>query len=107
MGPPPKQGRPWTIGAPMGTLKVRGDGRPRPNLVKGSGLVILSKGQSVYQRDAVECRCRLSPTADVPSHTSGAAMGSAEAPELRVTRLKYSGVGTIWLPDRFLASMQF
>jgi hypothetical protein len=36
----------------------------------------LSKVQSVDQRDAPGMRCRLSPTADVPSHTSRAAMGT-------------------------------
>ena len=34
----------------------------------------LSKVQSVDQRMRLGMRCRLSPTADVPSHTSGAAM---------------------------------
>ena len=34
-----------------------------------------SKVQSVDQRMRLGMRCRLSPTADVPSHTSGAAMG--------------------------------
>ena len=33
----------------------------------------LSKVQSVDQRMRLGMRCRLSPTADVPSHTSGAA----------------------------------
>ena len=36
--------------------------------------VDLSKVQSVDQRMRLGTRCRLSPTADVPSHTSGAAM---------------------------------
>ena len=34
----------------------------------------LSKVQSVDQRMRLGMRCRLSPTADVPSHTAGAAM---------------------------------
>ena len=34
----------------------------------------LSKVQSVDQRMHLGMLCRLSPTADVPSHTSGAAM---------------------------------
>ena len=34
----------------------------------------LSEVQSVDQRMRLGMRCRLSPTADVPSHTSGAAM---------------------------------
>jgi hypothetical protein len=33
---------------------------------------VLSKVQSVDQRIRLEMRCRLSPTADVPLHTSGA-----------------------------------
>ena len=45
---------------------------------EGSPLVKLrnsaSKIQSVDQRMRLGTRCRLSPTADVPSHTSGAAM---------------------------------
>ena len=36
--------------------------------------ILLSKVQSVDQRMRLGMRCRLSPTADVPSHTSGAAM---------------------------------
>jgi len=36
--------------------------------------ICLSKGQSVDQRMRLGMQCRLSPTADVPSHTSGAAM---------------------------------
>ena len=36
-----------------------------------AALALLSKVQSVDQRMRLECRCRLSPTADVPSHTSG------------------------------------
>ena len=39
------------------------------------GALRLSKVQSVDQRMRLECRCRLSPTADAPAHTSGAAMG--------------------------------
>src|SRR6476660_8209821 len=35
---------------------------------------MLCKVQSVDQRMRIGMRCRLSPTADVPSHTSGAAM---------------------------------
>jgi hypothetical protein len=39
---------------------------------------LLNKVQSVDQRMRLGMRCRLSPTADVPSHTSGAAMGHEE-----------------------------
>ena len=38
----------------------------------------LSKVQSVEQRMRLGMRCRLSPTADVPSHTSGVAMGQQQ-----------------------------
>ncbi len=38
-------------------------------------VVRLSNVQSVEQRMRLGMRCRLSPTADVPSHTSKAAMG--------------------------------
>jgi len=37
-------------------------------------VVRLSKLQSVDQRMRLGMRCRLSPIADVPSHTSGAGM---------------------------------
>ena len=47
--------------------------RWRRLMIKTCGL--LSKVQSVDQRMRLGMRCRLSPTADVPSHTSGAAMG--------------------------------
>ena len=40
----------------------------------GSGSIRLSKVPSVDQRMRLGMRCRLSPTADVSSHTSGAAM---------------------------------
>ena len=40
----------------------------------------LSKVQSVDQRMRLGMRCRLSPTADVPSHTSGAAMCHERTP---------------------------
>jgi hypothetical protein len=47
-------------------------------------------------------------TTDIPAVIALYGSGpSAEALELRVTRLKYCGSGTIRLPDRFLASMQF
>ena len=45
----------------------------------------LSKVQSVDQRMRLGMRCRLSPTADVPSHTSGAAM--CQEPTLPTKRL--------------------
>ena len=38
---------------------------------------------SVDQRMRLGMRCRLSPTADVPSHTSGAAMGQRTRPLAR------------------------
>jgi hypothetical protein len=40
-----------------------------------SGSVSSKQGSVVDQRMHLEMRCRLSPTADVPSQTSGAAMG--------------------------------
>ena len=45
--------------------------------------VDLSKVQSVDQRMRLGMRCRLSPTADVPSHTSGAAMCQIASSVLR------------------------
>ena len=45
--------------------------------------VLLSKVQSVDQRMRLGMRCRLSPTADVPSHTSGAAMCQIASSVLR------------------------
>ena len=42
----------------------------------------LTKVQSVDQRMRLGMRCRLSPTADVPSHTSGAAMPATEIARL-------------------------
>ena len=53
---------------------------------RARGGVALSTPQSVDQRMRHEMRCRLSPTADVPSHTSGAAMG--QKPSLFKTAAK-------------------
>ena len=51
--------------------KAPGETAAGPDRDKADGL---SKVQSVDQRMRLGMRCRLSPTADVPSHTSGAAM---------------------------------
>ena len=50
-----------------------GQRAPSAGLVKARTM-LLSKVQPVDQRMRLGMRCRLSPTADVPSHTSGAAM---------------------------------
>ena len=47
-----------------------GSGQPSHHVITAT----LSKFQSVDQRMRLGMRCRLSPTPDVPSHTSGAAM---------------------------------
>ena len=64
-----------TLGRPLGGFgegplgwRARQLGRQR----LGEAAVALSKVQSVDQRMRLECRCRLSSTADVPSHTFGA-----------------------------------
>ena len=50
----------------------------------------LSKVQSVDQQMRIGMRCRLSPTADVPSHTSGAAI-DALIEESKNSRCSRSG----------------
>ena len=54
--------------------RLGGNRTMRPLAAAGPIDMRLSKVQSVDQRMRLGMRCRLSPTADVPSHTSGAAM---------------------------------
>jgi hypothetical protein len=78
--------RPWKYPGPSdyGVLRC-----PRWDLASGSlaagaaasqeyrrAATMLSKVQSVDQRMRLRMRCRLSPTADVPSHTSGGAIAT-------------------------------
>ena len=49
----------------------RGGTKKKPPLKVGQRRLILSKVQPLDQRMRLGMRCRLSPTADVQSHTSG------------------------------------
>ena len=79
------------MGAGSNSASSFGAARPLPPSAdigpEGSPLVKLrnsaSKVQSVDQRMRLGMRCRLSPTADVPSHTSGAAMCQIASSVLR------------------------
>ena len=73
--------------------------------------VLLSKVQSVDQRMRLGMRCRLSPTADVPSHTSGAAMYARSGRSILVATGEHwqrSSFGQPGLPQpRFVSRQVF
>ena len=74
---------------------------PRLRRCKTCGL--LSKVQSVDQRMRLGMRCRLSPTADVPSHTSGAvcAITGSDEPYSITSSALPSSIGGISRPSAF------